>query len=139
MSRIDTKFAPKAIGPYSQAIRLNSEEIEAFLSLSGQIAIDPETNQFIDGDAEAQTKQVMKNLDAVLKAGGSSFQFVYKTRIYLADMSDFPKVNEVYASYFKNNAFFPARATVAAKELPKSAKVEIEVEAVVRRKFLSGL
>lgn len=121
MSReiIATKDAPAAIGPYSQAVKANG-----MLFCSGQIAIEPATGTLLEGDVRAQTELVMKNLGAVLKAGGSSFGQVVRTTIFLADMADFAIVNEVYAEAFEGMDP-PARATVAVKELPKSVDVEI--------------
>jgi 2-iminobutanoate/2-iminopropanoate deaminase len=116
---ISSGDAPKAIGPYSQAVRAGS-----LLFLSGQVALDPATGQIVDGDVSAQTRRVMENLGAVLKAAGLSFADVARTTIYLADMNDFAKVNEVYATYFKEP--FPARATVQVARLPRDARVEID-------------
>jgi 2-iminobutanoate/2-iminopropanoate deaminase len=127
MSRriISTDQAPKAIGPYSQAV---SVEAGRMVFMSGQIALDPEKGQLIDGDVAAQTEQVMKNLAAVLAAAGCDFSHVVKTTIFLADMNDFSRVNEVYARSFASAP--PARATVQAAGLPKGARVEIEAIAV---------
>jgi 2-iminobutanoate/2-iminopropanoate deaminase len=116
---ISSPDAPKAIGPYSQAIRAGQ-----LLFLSGQIPLDPASGQMIDGDISAQTKRVMENLGAVLKAAGLSFEAVVRTTIFLADMNDFAKVNEVYGTYF--NAPAPARATVQVAQLPRGARVEID-------------
>ena len=121
-----TEKAPNAIGPYSQAIKSNG-----FLFISGQIAIDPATGKFDpESDIKSQTEQVMNNLKAVLESEGLTFDNVVKTTIYLADMNDFPTVNEIYGSYFSNKDF-PSRATVAVA-LPKNAKVEIEMIAVLK-------
>ncbi len=111
--------APKAIGPYSQAIRVGQ-----LLFLSGQVPLDPSTGQMVDGDVTAQTRRVMDNLAAVLESAGLSFAHVARTTIYLADMNDFAKVNEVYGSYFSEP--YPARATVQVARLPKDARVEID-------------
>jgi len=111
--------APKAIGPYSQAVRVGD-----LLFLSGQVPLDPTTGQLIEGDISAQTRRVMENLGAVLKSAGLSFADVARTTIFLADMNDFAKVNEVYGSYFTEP--FPARATVQVARLPKDARVEID-------------
>jgi 2-iminobutanoate/2-iminopropanoate deaminase len=116
---VSSPDAPKAIGPYSQAIRAGQ-----LLFLSGQIPLDPASGQMIDGDISAQTKRVMENLGAVLKAAGLSFEAVVRTTIFLADMNDFAKVNEVYGTYF--NAHAPARATVQVAQLPRGARVEID-------------
>ncbi len=117
---ISTPSAPLAIGPYSQAIRAGS-----LLFVSGQIALDPETGKMIDGDLEAQTHRVLKNLGAILEAAGASFASVVRTTVYLADMNDFPAMNEIYATYFPSPA--PARATVQAARLPRDARVEIDL------------
>jgi 2-iminobutanoate/2-iminopropanoate deaminase len=114
-----TAGAPKAIGPYSQAIRVGQ-----LLFLSGQVALDPATGQMLDGDAAVQTRRVMQNLAAVLEAAGLSFADVARTTIYLGDMADFATVNEVYGSYFSEP--FPARATVQVARLPRDARVEID-------------
>ena len=111
--------APKAIGPYSQAVRVGQ-----LLFLSGQVALDPGTGQIVDGDVSAQTRRVLDNLVAVLKGAGLSLADVARTTIYLADMDDFAKVNEVYGSYFSEP--YPARATVQVARLPKDARVEID-------------
>ncbi|HMO80678.1 MAG TPA: RidA family protein [Pyrinomonadaceae bacterium] len=123
---IDTADAPKAIGPYSQAIVANG-----FVFAAGQIGTDPKTGKLVEG-VEAQTEQVLKNIAAVLKASGSSLDDVVKATVFLADMNDFAKMNEVYAKYFK--APFPARSTVQVARLPRDAKIEIEVIAVVSKK-----
>jgi len=112
--------APKAIGPYSPAIRAGQ-----LLFVSGQIALDPATGQMIDGDVAAQTRRVMENLGALLKAGGLTFADVVRATIYLADMNDFAAVNEVYGGYVPSPA--PARATVQVARLPRDARVEIDV------------
>src|SRR5262249_17992440 len=109
----------KAIGPYSQAVRAGE-----LLFLSGQVALDPATGQIVDGDAAAQTRRIMENLGAVLASAGLSFAHVARTTIFLADMNDFTKVNEVYASYLSEP--FPARATVQAARLPRDARVELD-------------
>jgi 2-iminobutanoate/2-iminopropanoate deaminase len=117
---IATDAAPKAIGPYSQAVAAGG-----FLFCSGQIALDPATGQMVGADdVEAQTRQVLANLRAVLTAGGSSFDRVVKTTIYLAHMQDFAAVNELYAKAFTGDP--PARATVQAAGLPRGALVEID-------------
>lgn len=115
--------APKAIGPYSQAVMY-----DGVAYLSGQIPLDPATGQIVEGDVAAQTARVLDNLRAVLEACGSSLAQVLKTTVYLADMSDFPKVNEVYARYFTDQP--PARATVEVSRLPRDVKVEIEAIAI---------
>jgi 2-iminobutanoate/2-iminopropanoate deaminase len=116
---VSTENAPGAIGPYSQAIKVNG-----MVFCSGQIPIDPSTGQFVSDDVAAQTEQVIKNLDAVLRAAGSSLASVVKTTVFLADMNDFSAMNEVYGKFFSENK--PARATVQAARLPRDARVEIE-------------
>lgn len=122
MSRqaVSSESAPKAIGPYSQAIRAGS-----LLFVSGQIALDPVTGALVEGDIGAQTHRVFANLQAILAAAGASFDHVVRTTVYLADMNDFAAVNEIYGTYFSNPA--PARATIQAARLPKDARVEIDV------------
>ena len=123
--RIQTDNAPAAIGPYSQAIKAGG-----FVFASGQIPTDPQTGQFVSGGIAEQTQQVLKNLSAVLEAAGSSLDLVVKTTVFLADMQEFAGMNEVYATFFSDPP--PARATVAAAGLPRGARVEIEVVALVR-------
>ena len=117
---ISSPDAPKAIGPYSQAVRAGQ-----LLFVSGQVPLDPATGQLVDGDIAAQTRRVFDNLGAVLKAGGRSFGDVVRTTVFLADMNDFAAVNEVYGRYFSEP--YPARATVQVARLPKDARVEIDV------------
>lgn len=117
---IATASAPAAIGPYSQAIRLGE-----LVFTSGQIAMDPETGQLIEGDVRAETERVMQNLAAVLAEAGSSFEHVLKATIFLVDMADFAVVNEVYGQRFPKEP--PARSCVAVAALPRGAAVEIEV------------
>ncbi|MGI8656245.1 MAG: RidA family protein [Pyrinomonadaceae bacterium] len=124
---IETKSAPQAIGPYSQAVSANG-----FVFASGQIPIDPQTGEFVAGGVAEQTEQVLRNLTAVLEAAGSSLDKVVKTTVFLADMTDFAAMNEVYARHFKSEP--PARATVAAAGLPRGARVEIEAVALVAGK-----
>jgi 2-iminobutanoate/2-iminopropanoate deaminase len=121
---VKTDRAPGAIGPYSQAIKAGG-----FVFVSGQIPIDPSTGQFVAGGVAEQTEQVLKNLSAVLEASGTSLARVVKTTVFLADMSDFAAMNEVYGRFFKNEP--PARATVAAAGLPRDARVEIELVALL--------
>lgn len=121
---ISTSNAPKAIGPYSQAVRVGR-----FVYTAGQIAIDPETSQFVEGGVAAQAEQVMQNLQAVLEAAGTSLDNVVKTTIFLRYMKDFSAVNEVYGKFF--GAGKPARSTVAVSALPLKALVEIEAVALV--------
>lgn len=120
---VSTSSAPAAVGPYSQAVVANG-----FMFCSGQISIDPATNQVNLGDLESQTHQVLKNIQAVLAAKGKTLAHVVKTTIFLTDMNDFAKVNEIYASYFAEP--YPARSTVAVAGLPKGVRVEIEVLAI---------
>jgi 2-iminobutanoate/2-iminopropanoate deaminase len=122
---VSTEAAPKAIGPYSQAIRAGS-----VLYVSGQIPIDPLTGNLVQGDIAAQTHRVFRNLGAILDAAGASFDHVVRTTVYLADMNDFAAMNEVYGSYFSSPA--PARATVQAARLPRDARVEIDLIAVLQ-------
>lgn len=122
--RVFTASAPAPIGPYNQAIRIGG-----LLFCSGQIPLDPASGQVVGGDVEAQARQVLTNLKAVLEAGGASFDHVAKTTIFLKSMGDFPKVNEVYAGAFTGVA--PARSTIEVARLPKDVLVEIEAIAVV--------
>lgn len=121
---LHTADAPEAIGPYSQATVAGG-----FLFTAGQIALDPVTMQVADGDVSAQAEQVMKNLNAVLSNAGASWGEVVKTTIFLADMADFAKVNEVYAKHLGNSR--PARSTVAVAGLPRGVRVEIECVAKI--------
>lgn len=120
---IATKDAPQAIGPYSQAIRANG-----FVFVSGQVALDPATQQVIAGDVAAQTDRVLKNLSAILKAAGSGLEKVVRSTVFLKNMGDFAAVNEIYGRYF--NAAPPARSTVEVARLPKDVLVEIDVIAL---------
>jgi len=120
---ISTDDAPKAIGPYSQAIRAGG-----FLFTSGQVAIDPATQQVISGDVRVQTERVMKNLAGILKASGSSLEKVVRCTVFLKNMGDFAAMNEVYGRYFKQAP--PARSTVEVARLPKDVLVEIDVIAL---------
>lgn len=117
---IETSGAPAPIGPYSQAVEAGN-----LLFISGQIPIDPTTNELVSGSVEEETKQVMNNLEAILTEAGHSFSDIVKSTIFLSDMSHFAKVNEIYGSYF--NSDFPARETVAVAGLPKNVNVEISV------------
>ncbi len=117
---VSTPSAPKAIGPYSQAVRAGS-----LLFVSGQVPIDPATGQIVNGDIAAQTHRVFQNIGEILKAGGASFDHVVRTTVFLADMDDFAAMNEAYATYFTTPA--PARATVQVSRLPRDARVEIDV------------
>lgn len=124
MKTIATNDAPKAIGPYSQAVVQGGVVYTA-----GQIALDPATMELVPGDVSAQTEQVLANLGAVLAAAGSSLEQVIKTTVYLADMADFQAMNAVYSRQFGDHR--PARSTVAAAGLPKGARVEIDAVALV--------
>jgi 2-iminobutanoate/2-iminopropanoate deaminase len=117
---ISSSGAPKAIGPYSPAIRAGQ-----LLFVSGQVPLDPATGQMIEGDITAQARRVLDNIGALLTAGGRSFADVVRTTIFLADMNDFAAVNDVYGQYFSEP--YPARATVQVARLPKDARVEIDV------------
>jgi 2-iminobutanoate/2-iminopropanoate deaminase len=119
-----TDRGPKPIGPYSQAIKANG-----FLFASGQVAIDPKTNEFIGGDIKQQTERVLENVKGVLEASGSNLHHVVKTTVFLKDMNDFAAMNEIYGRYFTSAP--PARSTVAAAGLPKNALLEIEVVALI--------
>jgi 2-iminobutanoate/2-iminopropanoate deaminase len=121
---IATNDGPKAIGPYSQAIRANG-----FVFVSGQVAIDPANQQVIDGDVAAQTERVLKNLAGILQAAGSRLANVVRTTVFLKNMGDFAAMNEVYGKYFTSAQ--PARSTVEVARLPKDVLVEIDVIALV--------
>jgi 2-iminobutanoate/2-iminopropanoate deaminase len=120
---VSTSKAPQALGPYSQAVKA-----AGFVFLSGQVAIDPATNQVIDGDISKQTERVLENLSAVLQAAGSSLDAAVKVTAFLKNMGDFAAMNAVYGRYFKDKP--PARSTVEAARLPKDVLVEIDVIAV---------
>jgi 2-iminobutanoate/2-iminopropanoate deaminase len=120
---ISTKDGPQAIGPYSQAIRANG-----FVFVSGQVAIDPATQQVIGGDVAAQTDRVLKNLSGILRAAGSGMEKVVRSTVFLKNMGDFTAMNEVYGRYF--NSAPPARSTVEVARLPKDVLVEIDVIAL---------
>ena len=121
---IQTDKAPKAIGPYAQAIKVGG-----FVYTAGQIPIDPKTGNFVEGGITAQTRQVLENLKAVLEAAGSSLDQVVKATLFLKNVADFAAMNEVYAEYLGNAK--PARSTVAVAELPRGALVEIDLVALV--------
>jgi len=123
---IQTEKAPKAIGPYSQGIKV--EEL-GLIFTAGQIPLDPKTGEMVSGGIEKEIKQVLENLKAVLEEAGSNLTKVIKTTVYLKDMKDFSLMNEIYAQYFKDNP--PARTTIQVAELPKGAKLEIEAVAVI--------
>jgi 2-iminobutanoate/2-iminopropanoate deaminase len=117
---ISTPSAPAALGPYSQAIRAGQ-----FLFVSGQVPIDPATGHLVTGTIADQARRALQNVGEILKAGGSSFSQVVRTSVYLADLADFPAMNEVYATFF--TAPQPARSTIQASKLPKDARIEIDV------------
>ncbi len=117
---IETNDAPKAIGPYSQGIKAGG-----FVFVSGQVAIDPATQNVIQGDVKAQTERICQNLKAILEAAGTDLESVVKSTVFLRSMADFAAMNEVYGRYFKNEP--PARSTVAVVGLPKDVQVEIDV------------
>ena len=120
---ISTDKGPKAIGPYSQGIRANG-----FVFLSGQIPLDPATQQIVEGDIQVQTERVLKNIQGILADSGTSLEKVVKTTVFLKNMAEFAAMNEVYGKYFTANP--PARSTVEVARLPKDALVEIEVLAI---------
>ena len=120
---ISTEKAPRAIGPYSQAVEVNGT-----LYISGQVPLDPDTMKVVEGGIKAQTEQVMKNIGAILEAAGYTFSDVVKSTCLLSDMANFKAMNEVYGSYYPQNP--PARAAFAVKELPLGVLVEIETVAV---------
>jgi 2-iminobutanoate/2-iminopropanoate deaminase len=120
---IVTDLGPKAIGPYSQAIRANG-----FVFVSGQIALDPRTQELVPGDITAQTERVLENVRAILQAAGSSLEKAVRTTVFLADMNEFASMNQVYARYFRQD--FPARSTVQAARLPRDVRVEIDMIAL---------
>ena len=121
---VATDRAPKAIGPYSQAVRANG-----FVFLSGQIALDPQTQQIVEGNASMQTERVLENLKAIVEAAGSSMRHVVKTTVFLADFGDYAAMNEVYSRYFSQNP--PARSTVESSRLPRNVLVEIDLIALL--------
>jgi 2-iminobutanoate/2-iminopropanoate deaminase len=128
---VSTSEAPAAVGPYSQAIRSGS-----MLFCAGQIPLDPQTGQIVSEDISEQTRRVLENIAAILKAEHLAFDHVVKTTIFLTSMGDFQTVNEIYATYFRENP--PARSTVAVSALPKGAKVEIEVIAMASDSSTGG-
>lgn len=123
MDYVETSDAPKAIGPYSQAVKANG-----FVYTSGQIALDPASGNLIDTSFEVQVHRVFKNLAAVLNAAGSDFSRVLKATVYLTDMANFPALNTIYAEYFGDHK--PARTTVGVAQLPKGGAVEIDLVAL---------
>lgn len=127
VQKVLTDKAPKPIGPYSQGIIVEGR----FVYTAGQVAIDPATNQVVEGDIKVQTRQVLTNVEAVLKAAGASMNSVVKTTVFLKNFNDFAAMNEVYAEFFSGSA--PARSTVEVSRLPKDMKVEIEAVAVIEK------
>jgi 2-iminobutanoate/2-iminopropanoate deaminase len=121
--RIHTERAPKPVGPYSQAV-----EVDGWLYIAGQVPIEPSTGVWVTGDMAQQAERVLHNIQAILEAAGASLQDVVKTTVYVADLSEFAVLNEVYARFFAD-ACPPARATIAAKSLPGSCRVEIDAVA----------
>ena len=120
LSAVSTGLAPKALGPYSQAIRAGQ-----FLFVSGQVPIDPATGELVGGNIADQTRRAFDNIGAILQAGGASFQQVVRTTVYLADLADFSAMNEVYATFF--TAPQPSRSTIQAARLPRDARIEVDV------------
>jgi 2-iminobutanoate/2-iminopropanoate deaminase len=120
LSGVSTGSAPRALGPYSQAIQAGQ-----FLFVSGQVPIDPATGEMVPGDIAAQTRRVLQNIGEILSAGGASFQRVVRTSVYLADLSDFAAMNDVYATFFTPPQ--PARSTIQAARLPRDARIEVDV------------
>ncbi len=125
MEKISAEKAPKAIGPYSQAIKSGN-----YIFLSGQIPINPETGKIVNGGIKEQTEIVIRNIIEILKAAGSNIEDVVKVNVYLASMEDFEEMNSVYAKYFLNR---PARSTIEVGKLPKGVKIEIDVIAEVKK------
>ena len=123
---IKTDLAPAAIGPYSQGVVV---EAGSLVFTAGQIPLDPKTGELINGDIVAQTRQVLENVKAVLEAGGTSLENVIKTTVFLKDMNDFPEMNRVYETFFKNNP--PARSAVEVARLPRDVDIEIECVAAM--------
>lgn len=123
---IETKKALQAIGPYSQAIQIGN-----FVFCSGNVGIDPKTNNFVGEDIKSQTKQTLKNIQNILSAANAKLENVVKVTVYLKNMNEFPEMNEIYASFFQTP--FPARATVEVARLPKDAKIEIECIAYINQ------
>ena len=121
---VTTDRGPKPIGPYSQGVKANG-----FLYLSGQVALDPKTNEMVSGDIRQQTERVLENIKGILEAAGSNLHHVVKNTVFLKDMNEFPQMNEVYGRYFTSAP--PARSTVQVARLPKDALVEIEVIAAI--------
>jgi 2-iminobutanoate/2-iminopropanoate deaminase len=123
---VSTEKAPKALGPYSVAVQAG-----CFIYTSGQLGLDPSTNSIVEGGVEAETRQALKNIQAVLEAGSSNLDMVVKTTVFLRDINDFVKMNTVYAEFFPVNC--PARSAVQVAALPKNGAVEIEVVALINK------
>lgn len=121
---LSTTKAPAAIGPYSQGVKVGN-----FMFTSGQIAFNPETGELVQGDIQAETKQVLENVKAILEAANTSLENVVKATVFIKDMNDFNKINEIYAQYFTDRQ--PARSCIEIARLPKDARVEIEVIAII--------
>ena len=124
MDYVSSKDAPKAIGPYSQAIKANG-----LLFTSGQVALDPASGEIVAGDFAAQVRRVFDNLRAVLQAGGSDFKRVVKATVYLTDLGNFQTMNSIYAEYFGDHK--PARTTIEVSKLPKGSQIEVDLVAVI--------
>src|SRR3989338_8091715 len=127
LKKVHTEYAPNPIGPYSQGIVVD----DSFVYTAGQISIDPATNVLLQGDIKEQTRQVLKNIEAILKAAGSSMNSVIKTTVFIKDFNDFAAMNEVYAEFLSSSA--PARSTVEVARLPRDVKVEIEAVALLEK------
>lgn len=123
---VSTEKAPKALGPYSVAVQAG-----CFIYTSGQLGLDPSTNSIVEGGVEAETRQALKNIQAVLEAGSSNLDLVVKTTVFLRDINDFAKMNAVYAEFFPVNC--PARSAVQVAALPKNGAIEIEVVALINK------
>mgnify|MGYP001058189245 CR=1 FL=1 len=123
---VNSKKAPAAIGPYSQGVKIGQ-----LLFTSGQIPLDPKTNELVEGDIRIQTKQVIENVKVILESAGTSMENTVKTMLFLTDMGEFPLVNEVYSQYFERE--LPARSCVEVSHLPRDAKIEIEAVAFIPR------
>ena len=130
--QISTDKAPKAIGPYSQAIKTQLSDSASMVFVSGQIAIDPDSGEIVSGSADGQIEQVIKNIEEVLKAAGSSLEDIVKNTLYLTNMDDFTSVNKVYEKYFSTKP--PARACVEVSVLPKNVVVEMDSIAICNSK-----
>jgi 2-iminobutanoate/2-iminopropanoate deaminase len=124
-TEVRAKNAPNVVGPYSQAV-----DVGDFIFCSGQIGINPDTNEMVKGGIKEQTLQVFENLGHVLKAGGANFNDLVKTTVYMIDLEEFAEMNRIYEKYFKKP--YPARATVQVAKLPKNAKIEIEAIAYIK-------